>query len=47
MLVLSRRLNEKVVLPNIDTTFEVFGIRSGAVRSTRWPSSAKRVGPAT
>ena len=32
MLVLSRRLNEKIVLPNIQTTFEILGIRGGAVR---------------
>src|SRR5690349_1364754 len=32
MLVLSRRLNERIVLPGIQTTFEVLGIRAGTVR---------------
>jgi carbon storage regulator CsrA len=32
MLVLSRRLNEKIVLPNIQTTFEVLSIKGVAVR---------------
>src|SRR5205085_5187788 len=32
MLVLSRRLNEKIVLPNIQTTFEVLAIKGVAVR---------------
>ncbi len=32
MLVLSRRLNERIVLPGIQTTFEVLGIRCGTVR---------------
>jgi carbon storage regulator CsrA len=32
MLVLSRRLNEKIVIPTIATTIQVVGIRSGTVR---------------
>jgi carbon storage regulator CsrA len=32
MLVLSRRLNEKIVLPNIHTTLEVVAIKGGTVR---------------
>jgi carbon storage regulator CsrA len=32
MLVLSRRLNEKIVLPSIQTTFEIVAIKPGAVR---------------
>ncbi len=32
MLVLSRRLNEKIVIPSIHTTVQVVGIKAGAVR---------------
>ena len=32
MLVLSRRLNEKIVLPGLGVTVQVLGIRRGAVR---------------
>jgi carbon storage regulator CsrA len=32
MLVLTRRLNEKIVLPDISTTIEVVAIKPGAVR---------------
>jgi carbon storage regulator len=32
MLVLSRRLNEKIVFPTIETTVQVIDIKSGAVR---------------
>jgi carbon storage regulator len=32
MLVLSRRLNEKVVLPNLDVTITVVAIKGGTVR---------------
>jgi carbon storage regulator CsrA len=32
MLVLSRRLNEKILFPGFDTTVQIVGIRSGAVR---------------
>jgi carbon storage regulator CsrA len=32
MLVLSRRLNQKIVLPTVQTTIQVVGIKSGAVR---------------
>jgi carbon storage regulator len=32
MLVLSRRLNEKILLPNTDTTVQVVAIRPGVVR---------------
>ena len=32
MLVLSRRLNETIVLPGIDTTFELLAVRGGSVR---------------
>ena len=32
MLVLSRRLNEKVVLPGLGITVQVLAIRRGAVR---------------
>lgn len=32
MLVLSRRINEKIVFPTFDTTVQVVGVRSGLVR---------------
>jgi carbon storage regulator CsrA len=32
MLVLSRRLNEKVLLPEVDVAVEVLGVKNGAVR---------------
>jgi carbon storage regulator len=32
MLVLSRRLNEKVVLPDLDVTITVVAIKGGTVR---------------
>jgi carbon storage regulator len=32
MLVLSRRLNEKIVLPGLGVTIQVLGFRRGAVR---------------
>jgi carbon storage regulator CsrA len=32
MLVLSRRLNEKIVLPGLGVTIQVLDIRRGAVR---------------
>jgi carbon storage regulator len=32
MLVLSRRLNEKIVIPGLDITIQVLSIQGGAVR---------------
>jgi two-component system, OmpR family, response regulator len=32
MLVLSRRLNEKIMLPDLDVTFQVMSIKGGVVR---------------
>jgi carbon storage regulator CsrA len=32
MLVLSRRLREKIVLPSLGVTVQVLGVRRGAVR---------------
>ena len=32
MLVLSRRLNEKIVLPDLDITIQIIALKSGAVR---------------
>jgi carbon storage regulator len=32
MLVLSRRLNEKIVLPGLNVTIEVVSVRNGQVR---------------
>jgi carbon storage regulator CsrA len=32
MLVLSRRLNEKIVLPSLGVTVQVLAVRGGAVR---------------
>ena len=32
MLVLSRRLNEKIMFPDLDITFQVLSIKGGVVR---------------